>query len=100
MYFINIVNIYNETQSSKYIEYHALCVGYYAQLEDAIQAITNNSDNIHKSIYNYAVIEQIDQGIHIERQKEIWFKWNDEYKHYEPADKPREIKNIVNISFE
>jgi len=98
MYFISAVDIYNEAQSQEYIEYSSKCVGYYFSLDDAVQAVKENGDDIHRTIYNYAVIEEIDEGIHLASKKEIWFKWDEETKRYESADKPQKIKNTGNLS--
>lgn len=98
MYFITVVDIYNETESSKYVEYNSRCVGYYAWLDDAVEAIKNNFSDIKRTICDYVVIEQIEEGIHEMRKEETWFKWNDEDELYEPADKPEEIQNPNNFS--
>lgn len=60
------------------------CVGYFFDMDVAIEEVTNNSMDIsEQGYYSYCVIEEVKEGIYFFPRQEIWFKWNpdDEYYH-------------------
>jgi len=60
------------------------CVGYYFDLDKAIQAVLNNDGDIcEMGFYPHCVIESVKEGIYALERKEYWFEWNIEKDCYE-----------------
>lgn len=73
------------------------CFGFYADLETAKERLKNNTMDINETIYNYAVIEEVGEGIHYYAQKRWFYKFDYEKGIYYPIDEPEELKQIVNF---
>jgi len=52
--------------------------------------------DIQECYYNWAVIENIGEGIHVIPEEEIWFKWDSGTKHWVHTEKPGWAYNIIN----
>lgn len=72
--------------------------GYFVRLEDAVESVNKNIGDLRECLYDYVVIEQINQGIHGETEKELWFGWNYELNCWFPRPKPSELVGIVNFA--
>lgn len=69
-------------------------VGFYVSLDDAIECIKSNYADIWETIYNYAMIEEIHEGLYGSAPSHTWwFKWNKEHQCYEPMDQPKLAEN-------
>lgn len=67
----------------------ARCVGYFSNIEDAIDLVKNNSCDINEAgYYPYVVIENIAEGIYQYDSHPVWFKYNDAIDEYEKSDRP------------
>ena len=73
-------------------------VGYYTDLDVAIEAVTNNACDINETVYDYAVIEKVSEGLYNPSVTSYWFKYNREKDSYEPIDEPNEVKHICGFS--
>jgi len=62
------------------------CVGYYSTFEKANEAVLDNACDIWETCYDYAVIENIPEGLYQYDFKPIWYKWNDIEEIYEKID--------------
>jgi hypothetical protein len=51
---------------------------------------------MHETIYWYAVIEKIGEGIHPEVEKEYWFKYDKEQDGFFEIEKPKETRCVCN----
>lgn len=59
------------------------CVGYFSDLNDAIDAVKSNVGDIYEEgYYNYCVIEEIPEGIYQYDFKPKWFKWDKSVEGY------------------
>ena len=57
----------------------ARCFGYFQSYERAREAIyTNECDVWEMGIFEYAVIEKVEQGIHPHAEEMAWFKFDTE----------------------
>ena len=72
------------------------CFGYYEYLYDAIKALKLNHCDMHETIYWYAVIEKIGEGIHPEVEMEKWFKYDRERDGFFEIKKPKETRQVCN----
>lgn len=73
-------------------------VGYYTDLDVAIEAVTSNACDINETVYDYAVIEEVSEGLYNPSIKSYWFKYNRTKDSYEPIDEPNEVKHICGFS--
>jgi hypothetical protein len=60
--------------------------GYYANSSDAKEAVRHNFCDIFESMYDYMVIEHIEEGLYQLASGRLFFKWNDKQKKYEEID--------------
>ena len=60
--------------------------GYYMNSSDAKEAVIHNACDMFEGIYNYVVIEHIEEGIYNPASGRLFFKWNDEKKEYEEIE--------------
>ena len=50
--------------------------GYFDILETCKQALNENCCDMHEGLYEFAVIENIGQGIHPRAKEIAWFRWD------------------------
>ena len=75
------------------------CVGYFKTFEKAEKAVKENACDIWETCYDYAVIENIPEGLYQYDFHPTWYKWddlNEEYKRIE--GRPEEYKNQVGFN--
>lgn len=73
------------------------CFGFFFTEKEAINAVLNNDCDIHECLYEYVVIEEINDGIHGGVVNEIWFEWNRKKSGWEKiSKKPVFAKRICN----
>lgn len=68
--------------------------GFYPNYAQAFDAIKVNCGNMQECLYNYLVLEYIEEGVHGESKSEDWFEWNG-FK-WEECNKPYDIAGIIN----
>jgi hypothetical protein len=73
------------------------CVGYYEKLESAEDTVKNNYGDIWETCYDYAVIENIEEGLYPMTVDRQFYKHNDEKDTYEPIDEPEVFKHYCNF---
>lgn len=62
--------------------------GYYWDLESAIDAVHRNATDMHETIYPYAIIERVDQGLFPAPKERWWFGWQEEKWGFYEIDAP------------
>ena len=72
--------------------------GYYKDHDIAVQALHENWTDMREFLYDYAVLEQFDEGISPECQERQWFKYDRERDGYFEIDEPECVKRIVNFA--
>ena len=50
--------------------------GYFAEKDDAVEAMHHNTLDMWEYLYDYAVIEAMREGVHCECEEEIWFQYD------------------------
>lgn len=86
MYFITgVTDISNEIKSN------TRCFGYFRELRDAEEAVLNNVFDMWETIYNYIIIEEIEEGIHSISRKVNWYRYNEEKDRFEKINYNDEI---------
>lgn len=95
MYFITGIKDLDKEWGTK----ETRCFGYKKIFEEADQAVKENWCDINETIYDYAVIEYIEEGIHQVCFEKRWFyKFNYDKEIYEAMDEPEEVKHFCNFS--
>lgn len=77
---ISVTN--NEFSSSR-------TVGYLNNLNKAKEIVENNYYDLFETIYDYAVIEEVPEGIYPLYKNQFWYKWNLKEDKYEECEKPK-----------
>lgn len=76
------------------------CWGYYYSLDDARHNILINNSDIHECDFDFALIEEMSQGImsYIATPdlKKVWFHWEEDG--YREVEEPEFAKDIVGWS--
>lgn len=92
-YFIGVMFIDEKKPETPLVR----CVGYYTKKEDAIYSVENNVCDIFEATYNYAVIEEIAEGLYEVDVEPIFFKYNMKKERYERCKKPKIIGPYVGL---
>ena len=69
--------------------------GYHYGLKQALHALRENHGDMYECLYNYLVIEQIDDGIQSLVNAYIWFKWKEGIG-WTKCDRPVWARGITN----
>ena len=70
------------------------CFGYFPTYERAVEALkTNECDVWEMGVFDYAVIERIESGIHPHSKEMSWWKFDNEKRAFSEIPKPEEIAN-------
>lgn len=70
--------IYTITTLRRDIRNPNRCVGYYFDLNRAIDVVVNNECDIYeRGYYPYCVIESVKEGLYAVERTEYWFEWDD-----------------------
>lgn len=72
--------------------------GYYDNFNDADRALIVNHKDMSETIYDYAVIEYIRQGIFPTVQDRWFYKYNSEKDVYIPIEAPEELELYTNFA--
>ena len=58
-------------------------VGYFKDLNEAKEIVENNCYDLFETFYDYAVIEEVPEGIYPLYENQVWYKWNLKENKYE-----------------
>ena len=71
--------------------------GFYEKYNEALTAVLENRCDMVECLYDYLVMEYIEEGIHPMVIHDFWFKWNDEQRKWVELEKrPEEYIGITN----
>ena len=72
------------------------CVGFYHDVQDAIDAVEDNAMDINEcEYYPFCVIEKTNIGIYNLEMDEIWFRWYKGRGYQRLDKKPDNFKRVV-----
>ena len=60
--------------------------GYYMNRDDAKEAVKYNYCDIFEAMYDYMVIEHIEEGLYNLASGRLFFKWNHKKREYEEIE--------------
>lgn len=72
--------------------------GYYKERETAVHALHENWGDMWECLYEYALIEEIEEGICPYASNRQWFKWDTEREGYFEIEEPECVKCFVNFA--
>ena len=70
------------------------CWGFYSGKEEAAHLLHLNCTDMHEDMYDYAVIEEYEEGISNYIGNRQWFKWDADRQGYFEIDEPEIVKYI------
>ena len=69
------------------------CVGYYQDFDYAKDTLVTNQLDINETIYDYAMIEEIRNGLYADNVRRWWFKFDYNKGIYEEYETPEQYKD-------
>jgi hypothetical protein len=73
--------------------------GFYDDYRHAYLAVERNYANMEECLYDYLVMEYMEEGIHPTVHAEYWWQWNKEINCWKSLqEKPKEFVGIVNFA--
>lgn len=73
-------------------------VGWYSNFEDAYSSVCENRCDINETCYDYALIEECEEGLYHPAFKRWWFKYDQEKDRYFQIDEPDFIKGYCGFT--
>lgn len=90
MYFITVTEDFNFFEN----EYKdSRCWGYYNDLKTAKDVISRDS-SMEETIYDYLVIEKVEEGIYPTIKEVAWYEWSEEK--WVEINKPEQFYRVCN----
>ena len=90
MYFVTTVDSRSEDTR---------CVGYFKTFEEAERVVTHNLDDIWETCYDYAVIENIPEGLYQYDFHPTWYKFYKTVNGYIECEQPAFVKAISGVGY-
>ncbi len=72
--------------------------GFYPNYDSARESLHENRCDMNETCYNYAIVEELDIGIHPIVRFKQWFKWNKEREGFFEIEEPEEAKHFTNFA--
>lgn len=98
MYFITCFQKLGEDELGRFEAGAIRTFGYYEELEDAKNALSENIGDMHECLYEYGVIEEIGEGIHYFAHNRWFFKYDEEKDGFFEIEEPKEVNHICNFA--
>ena len=73
------------------------CIGFFSNIENAMEAILINKNTIYNQQYKYCILEEYDEGLFKYCTNRYLFVWSKEKKRYVQIDEPIEIHLVTNF---
>ena len=73
-------------------------VGWYQYKEDAFKVVKENICDINETIYDYVLIEEIEEGLNNPALNRWFFKYNNDTKTYIQIDEPKKYKHYCGFT--
>ena len=70
-----------------------LC-GWYFDFQDAYRAVTENMCDIWEHTYDYALIEEVEEGLYPSSMKRWFFHFDEDSLIYDPIKEPEFLKHF------
>lgn len=73
-------------------------VGWYFEFEAAYSSVSVNNCDINETCYQYALIEECEEGLYNPAYKRWWFEYDREKDRYFQIDEPSFIKGFCGFT--
>lgn len=97
MYFVTGLLVHDNDEDEHKIQ-TIRCFGYYKDFLEAEEEVKNNSYDMYEYLYNYVVIEKLDEGIFQVSTERKTYKFNLETRKYENCESLKALENAITIS--
>lgn len=74
-------------------------VAWYNTFDNAEETVVCNNGDIRETCYQYAVIEEMEEGLYPISKQRWFYKYNIESDEYEEINEPEWMNPYINISF-
>lgn len=72
-------------------------VGFYTQKEVAFEVVRDNWGDIYETCYDYAIIEEVEEGLYPCSTVRWFFKFNKDLEQYEQIPEPDSFKRFCGL---
>ena len=72
-------------------------VAWYEKFDDAEKCVIYNDGDIWETCYDYAVIEEVEQGLYPYCKNRWFYKFNERSKGYRNIEEPEFMEHFANI---
>lgn len=94
MWFVTVVEKIEERPNSFTNTGDTRTWGFYSNKNDAVQSLHENRTDMREDFYDYAVIEEYEEGICNDTGNRQWFRWDKNRKGYYEIDEPECVSYI------
>jgi len=95
MWFVTVIEKMEERYSDFADTGETRCWGFFSDKGKAAQSLHENWFDMHENFYDYAVIEEYEEGLFNDTGKRQWFKWDEERQGYFEIEEPNGVKHTV-----
>jgi len=96
---IFLITMFEDLSSEEgYFRKASRAVGFYKSLYRAEITITNNYGDIRECLYDYAVLEEITEGLYPHSLDRKVYKFNEKTGKYYPIPEPKYLKHIYGMT--
>ncbi len=75
-------------------------IGYYFDIEHALYSVQNNLCDIWEHTYDYAIVEEVEEGLYNTTHNRFFFKFNQEKDEYELLpEEPEGYEHFQGLAF-
>lgn len=72
-------------------------VGFFYEKEKALDAVHNNAGDINETIYDYAIVEEVEPGLYPCSTVRWLYKFDYKTKQYNPIEEPEILSHMCGI---
>lgn len=98
---IYTIMVFSEIKENKYGLPDIKCervVGFYVDKNKAFQAVKENWADIHEYTYDYALIEEVSEGLYDAPSTRWFFKFNKDLEQYEEIPEPILFNHLCGLT--
>ena len=96
---IFLITMFEDLNSEEgFLRKASRAVGFYGSFHEAEIAITNNYGDIRECLYDYAVLEEITEGLYPCPLNRKVYKFNEKTGKYHPIPEPKYLKHIYGMT--
>lgn len=98
IYTITVIEDFKELKNKMLTPIGVRTMGFYFDKKTAVEVVENNETDLNETIYDYAIIERVQEGLYNCTNERTFYKFNYETREYEEIEEPEGFKNIIGFS--